>query len=442
MNTTGLKVPKSFFTHILKTKEIYSGLFLVLLFCLGYYRPAFCDTPVASTDDTVYESTADSLSQTSEQHFEGEYGLWIQREKKKLIIHWITSEEDSGYCTITSNRGDTFNFKTAVARAHQIELKKYRGKSLALNYGSLQNKKDRHSTAIRLHASKRKSSKKDIDSIYAIGDIHGEFDRVFTLLQKSGFVDASGNWIGGSRYLIIMGDMMDRGADATRVLWMLYGLELQAEEQGGTVEVLLGNHEIMVFLSQEKYLSEKERLLAKMHNTTYGTMYHPQHSLLGAWLAHKRIVLQIGRILFSHAGIAPPFHQLSVQGLNSKISGLIQGKDFTKLLTDSVFSSPKDSIEHIQKKFFFYGAPCPFWFRGYAFSDTMTAEWKNLYSHLKIDQQIVGHTPMKTMSRRCGGKVLAIDCKQHASEMLLLVRQKDESYDPFRITLDGTREPL
>lgn len=90
------------------------------------------------------------------------------------------------------------------------------------------------------------ASQVDVRSaLVAIGDIHGAHDELVGLLRSVGLVDELGNWSGGQSTLVQTGDMLDRGADARRVMDLMIRLQGEAKEAGGRVVVLLGNHEIM-----------------------------------------------------------------------------------------------------------------------------------------------------------------------------------------------------
>ena len=44
--------------------------------------------------------------------------------------------------------------------------------------------------------------------IFAIGDIHGDFNALATILEKMGLIDESGHWNGGKARLVLTGDIM------------------------------------------------------------------------------------------------------------------------------------------------------------------------------------------------------------------------------------------
>ncbi|RYD21049.1 MAG: serine/threonine protein phosphatase, partial [Lysobacteraceae bacterium] len=76
------------------------------------------------------------------------------------------------------------------------------------------------------------------DRIYAIGDIHGRYDLLQMLIARIGEHSASLP-PARSLYVVLIGDVVDRGPQSAEVLAMLYGLQ----RQNSRVIVLLGNHE-------------------------------------------------------------------------------------------------------------------------------------------------------------------------------------------------------
>ena len=84
------------------------------------------------------------------------------------------------------------------------------------------------------------------DSIYVIGDVHGEYDKLVRLLNQSGLVDDRLRWSGGGATLWFLGDLVDRGPDGVGVVDLVMRLQVEAEVAGGRVGVLLGNHEPVI----------------------------------------------------------------------------------------------------------------------------------------------------------------------------------------------------
>mgnify|MGYP000951887711 CR=1 FL=1 len=57
-------------------------------------------------------------------------------------------------------------------------------------------------------------------------------------------IDQNLNWTFGKGHLVLVGDFVDRGVFVTQVLWLIYKLEQDAENQGGQVHFVIGNHEL------------------------------------------------------------------------------------------------------------------------------------------------------------------------------------------------------
>ena len=85
----------------------------------------------------------------------------------------------------------------------------------------------------------------DESRLVAVGDIHGAGVAFRALLQRAGLLDAQEHWSGGRATLVQTGDFTDKGREVRAVMDLLMRLEEEADDAGGRVEVLLGNHETM-----------------------------------------------------------------------------------------------------------------------------------------------------------------------------------------------------
>lgn len=97
-----------------------------------------------------------------------------------------------------------------------------------------------------------------VDRMVVIPDIHGAYPEFIKLLQTTGIVDDSLNWVGGSTHLVSLGDLIDRGAGSREVMNLLMRLQREAPELGGRVHVVAGNHEVMNLVGDLRYVSEAE----------------------------------------------------------------------------------------------------------------------------------------------------------------------------------------
>src|SRR4030043_2389237 len=99
-----------------------------------------------------------------------------------------------------------------------------------------------------------------VDKIIVIGDLHGDYESFIRILKGTEVIDPNLHWAAGRAHFVQMGDIMDRGRDARKILDLLIRLEKEAEAAGGMVHVLLGNHEELnltgiVFSSNSDYVT-------------------------------------------------------------------------------------------------------------------------------------------------------------------------------------------
>ncbi|ERM95537.1 hypothetical protein AMTRI_Chr08g207890 [Amborella trichopoda] len=83
--------------------------------------------------------------------------------------------------------------------------------------------------------------------IVAVGDMHGDLAQAKCALEMAGVLSSDGEdaWIGGDSVLVQLGDILDRGEDEIAILSLLRSLSDQAEDKGGAVFQVNGNHESM-----------------------------------------------------------------------------------------------------------------------------------------------------------------------------------------------------
>ncbi len=81
---------------------------------------------------------------------------------------------------------------------------------------------------------------------FVIGDIHGQFEKLVTLLRTAQLVDESLVWTGADATLCFIGDFCDRGPDGIGCVDLVMRLQGEASLFGGRVLALLGNHEPLI----------------------------------------------------------------------------------------------------------------------------------------------------------------------------------------------------
>jgi hypothetical protein len=144
--------------------------------------------------------------------------------------------------------------------------------------------------------------------IYTIGDIHGDYDKLYELLNKHNIVEDS-TWIADDSTLICIGDLMDRGKNGLAVLDLIMNLEKQALAVGGNVISLMGNHDaIMIAMASiiNEEFEERDCYDVFIYN---GGFIHEAENIAANknkldWLKNRPLMHKQNNILFQHADTA------------------------------------------------------------------------------------------------------------------------------------------
>lgn len=215
----------------------------------------------------------------------------------------------------------------------------------------------------------------ELPAITAVGDIHGDFDDLVSLLQHSGLIDAQQHWAGGKTILVQTGDILDRGPKPRAAMDLLMALQKEAPKKGGQVLVLLGNHEVMNIMGDLRYVtpanyaSFAEKNAEKRQHSAYRQYadWRKDHRALlannpqafpesseaewmaqhppgfieqreafgpegryGKWLRERPAIAELNSILFLHGGIDPGLSNLGVEDINRRVLQEITAFDRAK----------------------------------------------------------------------------------------------------------------
>jgi hypothetical protein len=85
-----------------------------------------------------------------------------------------------------------------------------------------------------------------VSAVYVIGDVHGQLEKLRDLLRGAELIDKTQTWSGGDCTLWLMGDLVDHGPDGIGAVELVMRLQQQAARTGGRVQVLLGNHDVLL----------------------------------------------------------------------------------------------------------------------------------------------------------------------------------------------------
>ncbi|HEY8510236.1 MAG TPA: metallophosphoesterase [Steroidobacteraceae bacterium] len=274
-------------------------------------------------------------------------------------------------------------------------------------------------------------------AFFVVADTHGEFEIFVELLRQHGVIDEALRWSYGTGRLALLGDVFDRGPNQTEILWLIYKLESEAARAGGSVHLLLGNHESMVLTGDERYLNPKYRKAAQaLGVSSYAQLWDSQ-SLLGRWLRTKAAVMKVGDFLCLHGGISPDLteQKLTLATINHSVRDFLSGKP-SALAT-----------------FLVTGRTGPLWYRGY-FPDVAQGSGYPLateehvaaaLAHFDVDQILVGHTVVERVKPLYSGAVIAVQVyprrDKHTGQLTAeaAIWQQGRWH---RAKIDGTRDPL
>ncbi len=372
----------------------------------------------------------------------GEYGLFVADDEDSVVVRWITREREAGVLQASTGARVVHQSRTPEALAHRAAFRRPRGKLLTLIYGGAR-RAGLDTTVVSLDRPPRpREVVREVDSVFVVSDVHGQFTSLTRLLSRAGVLDSALRWTAGRAHLVVVGDVFDRGPDVTRVWWLLYRLEREARAAGGAVDVLLGNHEIMTLAGDTTYLSAKEAMLAKHYGICYACLFDIRTSALGRWLASKPAVLKINDAVFVHGGVTPLFADVGIGRLNDAVYDYLREPIFPYLLSDSVAVARFGAEQYEQRLAFFFHPESPLWFRGYVQTDTLEAQLDSVLQRYKAAVHVVGHTPVRAIVSRYGGKLIPVNVVDFATELLLLTYSRDGRRRAYRVDSEGRNGEL
>lgn len=287
--------------------------------------------------------------------------------------------------------------------------------------------------------------------IIAVGDLHGDYGAWQDIARGAGLIDGRGHWAGGSTILVQMGDVTDREPDSLKIIRSLQQLQREAPRRGGKVYVILGNHEAMNLLGDNRYTTPGEyaafadgqsaarrdrvyeanrarlEAAAKAQNPAVTPEQvrgqwmseHPlgwvEHTLawqpageLGKWATSNPAILKLDGTLFVHGGISAEYAKQPLDAVDARVAKAMAAADDSQA---SVLTDPLG----------------PLWYRGLVSVDndakaeraamkppspplTQEQELDTVLSAYGAQRLVVAHTPsIKGIQIGYGGRLADID---------------------------------
>ena len=292
-----------------------------------------------------------------------------------------------------------------------------------------------------------------VHRIVAVGDLHGDYEAWEAIARQAGLINEKGHWAGGKTTLVQLGDITDRGPDSLRIIRQLQALQEEAARAGGSVVVLLGNHEAMNVIGDLRYvhpgeyaafvdhgskrrreatwkanreklvqfyrqanpdLTEREVKAQWIAHTPLGMLAHNRAwapgGELARWAEQLPAVVQIGKTLFAHGGLSEERTREPIDVLNARYRYALGENPLTDR---SVLEDPLG----------------PLWYRGNVMREPVAApvegtdaamvpaprlgraeELELVLARYGAHRLVVAHTPsLQGIAAELGGRLIRID---------------------------------
>jgi hypothetical protein len=190
---------------------------------------------------------------------------------------------------------------------------------------------------------------------FAIGDIHGHPDTLVRLLQEAELIGPDRHWTGADSALWLLGDLTDRGPDGVGVIDLVMRLQREVAASGGEVNVLLGNHDLLILAASPLVALASSGATAVFRaDWTYNggrasdlQRLTPDHA---RWLANLPAMALVQDHLLIHAdALIYADYGDSISAVNQSVTGMLHSSDprkWDRLLGDFsqrlAFVDPRD----------------------------------------------------------------------------------------------------
>jgi hypothetical protein len=240
----------------------------------------------------------------------------------------------------------------------------------------------------------------NVDKIFVVSDLHGQYKIFKKLLNANGIIDENNLWIWEDGHLVITGDVFDRGNQVHEILWLIYNLENQARAAGGMVHLLLGNHEIMVLQNDLRYVDKKYFTISELFEIDLPDFYD-ENTFWGRWLRSKNFLTVIDSYLFVHGGIHPE--------LIKKYNSI---NEINRIMSVNI-DTDRDEIKNNQELSDLFRSKGPIWYRGFFEPDTLPevseTDLINILEHFNVEKIIVGHTTKDSIQSSYNQRIINVD---------------------------------
>ncbi|CAK0860412.1 unnamed protein product [Prorocentrum cordatum] len=272
--------------------------------------------------------------------------------------------------------------------------------------------------------------------VFSVGDLHGDYEALSSILQRLGLTTATGRWSGGTATLVQTGDVVDRGPSSQKLLRAFSQLQEEAALAGGRVVLLYGNHEVMEMQGDTSYVNADE-LSGAGGLEVWSRLWSPAGDMGRLVRGRLQAVAVVGGVLFSHAGVLPqlaaPFSGQgsdAASSLNALVQRVLEGSKeelgsigHVDAVVEKAYmtwheASVANGVNHTSflavNPGLVFGEHGPFWchFFGTDGNETKVCEWLNrTLAAFGASRMVVGHMPQAAgrVRPRCSGRLLLAD---------------------------------
>jgi hypothetical protein len=274
------------------------------------------------------------------------------------------------------------------------------------------------------------------ERIVVIGDLHADINAARSAFQMAGAIDGNDNWIGGDLVIVQMGDIIGRSYEERETLDFVLMLGDQAQKAGGSLHVLIGNHELfgprleLRWVHDDAYAAFDSLPDLDLDDPRLADVPAPKRARMAALapggyyaskLAEFPVVLRLGDTIYVHGGITPYWAEYGIDRINRDIqewfAGIseepawVHGRDLGNDDDNAVMS------RHFSGGIEGKGHHC--------------AMLDEALAILGAERMIVAHEVRDSISSFCTGKVWAVDVgmsREYNSHVQVLEIIDDENF--------------
>ncbi|CAJ1372116.1 unnamed protein product [Effrenium voratum] len=233
--------------------------------------------------------------------------------------------------------------------------------------------------------------------LVSVADLHGDFERAVTILAHAGLIDKeTQQWTGGDATLVQTGDITDRGDNCKQIYELFLRLRQEAQEAGGRVVNILGNHEVMNLQGDWRYVSQGD--LQQFGGPEERRQAFAADGWLGKELRSWPVAVVVQGVLFNHAGLLPDM--LSHRNL----------EDLNVAFRTAVDHAMGKELQ--RNDYPLLGSQGPVWARDYALGKGHHCRMaEEVLSKVQAERMVLGHTIQQDLHvhPHCNGRIVLAD---------------------------------